>query len=491
MWISDEVREILSPFPIFFNNVDLTQYFFPKQDKGRGLSEREITMITVPGRPGGVVTGTRTPARFISQEVLIACESAKELRKKLEELSEDLHTDVPVPLQFGDEEDRTYYAIYAGAQEGYEVEGFHTATINFLCSDPYKYAPVYKLPFSEGAVTVRNRGTVEAAPTIRATVLADITYMDVFNEDNYMRIGQPVETGEISFSPKTKVLDDTFGTITGWTAAGTVVDGGTVSGLMESTGNQFLPNNYGTAGGSTWHGPALKKSVPNAPIQDFELELQISFSNPSTSSRGRTELYLLDDQSVPIGKVAMKRIGGGSQGNTLEIRIGTTTTHYSYVDYKGAKGNEWYDFKGVIRLSRKDNVWNAYIAQVDEKTKVHTARYTPKSYVDTARLYMRPLSQIQVHIGKDDTSPASYMRLNQLDIYKLNSQNESIPIIAVAGDEIELDFKESLILINGEPRPDLKDFGSTFFKIPKGQHNLLVDPSASLTTILEMKETFL
>ncbi|PUB12629.1 distal tail protein Dit [Paenisporosarcina sp. OV554] len=491
MWISEEVRAILSPFPIYFNNIDLTNWVFPKQDKGRGLLDREITMITIPGRPGGVITGKRTPARFISQEVLIACESAEELRKKLEELNGILHTEKSEPLKFGDELDRTYYAMYAGAQEGYEIDGFYTATINFLCSDPYKYADPETLTFVEGSVVVQNNGTVEAAPTIRATVLEDITYMDVFNDIGYMRIGWPVESGEVKFNPKTKLLNEQFATITGWTAAGTTVDGGTVTGLIESNGTQFLANNFGTPAGATWHGPSLKKSVTGAPVQDFEVEWNITFTNPSPGTRGRMELYLRDDQSNVIGKVAMKRVGGGAGGNTVEIRIGSATAFHFYVNYAGSKGIEWKDFRGILRLSRKDNVWQAYVALVNQTTGVHTARYNPKPFVDASRLYMQALTQIQVHIAKDDTSPASYMRMNHLDVYRLNTEPTKVPVIAVEGDLIELDFKTSLIAINGEPRPDLKDFGATFFKLPKGITALLVEPFESLTTEIEIKEAFM
>lgn len=489
MWITDEVREVLSPFSIYFNNLDLTEWFFPKQDKGRGLPEREITMITIPGRAGGLITGHRTPARFISQEVLIACESAEELRKKLEELSEVLHTNEPVPLMFEDERDRTYYAIYAGAQEGYEIDGFYTATINFLCPDPYKYAEPNRTPFVDGSATIYNHGTVEATPTIRATVLEDITYMDIFNDRGYMRIGQPVESGEVEFNPKTKLLNETFATITGWTAAGTVVDGGTVSGLLKSNGYQFLTTDFGTAAGTTWHGPSLKKSVTGAPIQDFEAEFFITFTNPLTSTRGRIELYLLDDQSNAIGKIAIKRVGGGSTSAHVEMRIGNTTVFHFLINFAGDNKTEWINFDGVLRISRKDNVWEGYVAQVNKTTGKHTSRHY-KTYVDTSRVYMQQLTQIQVHIAKDVNSPVSYMWANHLNIYRLNTEPTKIPIIATVDDVIELNFKESLISINGEPRPDLKDFGATFFKLPKGKTNLLVEPFASLSTEIEVREAF-
>lgn len=488
MYITDEVREVLSPFSIFFNGIDLSERLFPKEDLGRGLPAREITLIKVPGKAGGLLANSYTPERHISQEVLIACESAEELRKELEYLSNILHTDEPAPLVFEDEADRTYYAIYAGADEGYEIGGFYTATIRFICPDPYKYSALKRNNFENGVANLLNEGTVPVPPVIKATALSDVTHMQVFDNERFFQIGEAVGVESTVQKREERLLNDSLATLVGWSSTGLTVDGGAVAGTMETNGFSFGAASYGT--GAAWHGPAVKKSVPEAPLTDFKVRLKFLLKNPSAAARGRVECYLLDEQSADMGKFAMKRTGAGAYGNAIEARAGGGSDFNYFASYAGANGVEWRDFEGVMEFSRIGTVWTVYTAMIDPATGKHSARAT-FTFNDIQLKYVRNLAQIQLHVATYGTAEPTTMRINHLEVYRINQiTGEETNVIAVEGDEVELNFKTKKIYLNGQLRPDLKALGGDFFSLPTGNHNLLIEPAAAFDASIEWEEGY-
>jgi len=488
MWISDEVRAILSPFPIFFNNLDLTNWLFPKQDKGRGLLEREITMITVPGRPGGIITGKRTPARFISQEVLIACESAEELRKKLEELNEILHTETSEPLQFGDELDRTYFAMYAGAQEGYEIDGFYTATINFLCSDPYKYAEPKKIPFADSAVTMYNNGTVEVEPIITINVASPSTFLSLGDgTEKFNQIGRQIDvSNEEPYNKYTEVFDRLGNNLTGWAIADEI-DGGTVQGSFLTDGQGFRANSYG-ATSTLWRGPALKQSLPSL-TQDFRIDAFITVKQEATNQFGRAEVYLLNAAGERIAKLAMKNTGELNSSNIGEINIRGIDDSHNIIQTAGVRPRLWNDFYGVLRLERIGNKFTAYISRIDKG--IYNTAWSG-TFTDYEGLYLDPLAAIQIHVGQSGANTfISDMAIHRVIVYRVNDPlANQVPNIVEAGDEVVFDHVNKNILINGESRIDLKDFAGRYFTLPKGKNTLYMLPSDIGTAKIEIRERY-
>lgn len=491
MYITDEVREVLSPFSIYFNGIDLSERLFPKEDKGRGLPAREVLLIKVPGKAGGLLSHSYTPERHISQEVLIACESAEELRKELEYLSKILHTDEPAPLVFEDEADRTYYAIYAGADEGYEIGGFYTATIRFICPDPYKYAPLNSTAFTAGQTMIQNKGTIPVFPIVKATVLSDITHLQVFDGERFFQIGEAVGVESTIKKREELLLNDAMPSLVGWSSSGLTVDGGIVAGAMESNGFSFGASSYGASTEKVWRGPGVKKSVPQAPLVDFKIRMKFILKNPSAAARGRIECYLLDEQSVDFGKFAMKRTGAGGYGNAVEARAGGGSDYKYFASYAGARGIEWRDFDGLMELTRINNVWTVYTALVDPVTKKHHTRAT-FTHNDIQQKFVRNLAQIQLHIAAHGTTEPTIMRIGSLEVFRINQiTKEETNVMAVAEDEIELNFKTKKIYLNGELRPDLKVFGAKFFALPPGSNTLLLEPAVAVNAGIEWEEGYL
>ncbi|KIL45767.1 distal tail protein Dit [Jeotgalibacillus soli] len=485
--ILDEIIE--DSFPIYFNGVDLSQFFYIKSDNGRAIYGREVELFSVPSRPGALIKGVKYPPRTITMEVLFACDSAEELRKKLEDLNDILSLEEPAPLIFHDEYDRTYYAISERVTEGYEWNGFHVTTITFICPDPHKYGHENKENFVNGLATVRNNGYREAAPVFEIEVLEDITYMDIICSDAYMRIGEPVTVEQTPIQREEVVMNYKADNTTGWTT-GTDVDGGVPAGNFQTNGFSLNVQSYGT--GSTWHGPTIKTSVPQAPLQDFIAEFLLGFPSTSYDKRSRVEYYLLNDLSDAIAKVAMKRIGNEGLGNTVEIRLGGgLDTEFLYVGKGEGAGTAWADFRGIMRIGRIGNEWFFYVAKFHPETGAHVNRMY-RTYTDAELRFTGNLSQIQLHAGQTGTVPTEAVNIDDVLIKRVNTVTDNqVPYIAYAGDIIQIDMRDSSIKINGEYRSDLKDFGASFFMLPKGKTDLVLEPSTKLSGKVTFRERFL
>lgn len=452
------------------------------------FAPRNRMLLKIPGRPGAIVTESETDIRSFPLPIIIIASTMKERLERIEELSSFILSDKPQEWKFDKYPNRTLYAMIDGGMDIDEMYEIGEGKLNVICPDPYKYGPSKILPFVDGAVTVHNNGTIDVSPVIEATVLEDITYLDVFNNDGYMRIGAPVEAGQVSVEREQRVLWEQMDTLTGWSATGTAVDGGVIDGTFTTNGYDFVAT-YGT--GTSWHGPALKKPVPNAPLTDFKLEFLIKF--PSVSgSFGRQELYLLDDQSQIVAKVGMKKVGGGASGNIVEIRLGDLTTNHFLVNYAGDSGRSWNDFNGILRLTRIGNVWEAYVAMIDQTTGLHHTRHTAR-YTDSGNLFARNLSQVQIHMAQNGTTPVPDLRIRDVKVYKINEIPDTSPyVIARAGDIIKFDHKRSEITINGEDKKVLKDMGALrFFKLPKGEDVLLIEPKDKVTATVKIEEGYL
>jgi hypothetical protein len=105
--------------------------------------------------------------------------------------------------------------------------------------------------------------------------------------------------------------------------------------------------------------------------------------------------------------------------------------------------------------------------------------------------FQQQVAQIQVHIGIFDNYSPTAMRIKDLKVWKINNPDDhQIPYIVYEGDVITLDHRTSEILVNGEPRTDLKDFGGQYFKLTSGENQVVVQPSDSFNTRLKYLERY-
>ena len=455
---------------------------------GRGNMEQEIETMRIPGREDLVEMAViRNPVPLVVK-YKIWDETSEGFRERSTRLNSLLKERQGV-IHFSDE--RYYYFGTVSVNDIPEEEtNTMIGTITFSRTDPNKYTNKKTALFGEGVAKVYNQGSADTYPVFRAMVNEPITHVQLFTDADYFQAGNPAGFESVIIEREERLLHDSMASLVGWSELGLDVDGGVVSGAFSTNGYSVSADTFGPVV-STWRGPALKKSIPEAPVTDFKVRTSVIFRNPTSSHRGRIEFYLLDDQSRDIGKLAMKRTGAGTFGTGVEARAGGGSDfNYFVSDYRGKNGIEWRDFEGVLEISRIGNVWEVYVAKVDPVTKEHYARYR-KPYTDSQLKYISDLSQIQIHIAQAGTAEPSSMFIGDVKVFRINEQGEEeVGIIAVAGDEVVIDMQKKKIYINGEQRPDLKAFGGNYFKLDSGETAVALDPAESLDASIEWREAF-
>ena len=462
---------------MIFNGIDLSPYLRIKEIHGRGISPSELTLIDVPAMDGAYYSQKRRPPRVIEIEADIRASNREELRTKLDQLNAILDVDQPVPIVFPDEPDMIYYGIPESTGEGNEYTFLHQGQLTIICPDPYKYGDEVIVEFPSDVVTVTNEGTTEADPVFELEVLEPVTFAMIQNQDeDYMMIGRPVDVEDVVYTRLSTILNDNCSSLVGWTHLpdGATLDTGIVGGTMTVRGGYaFTPESYGT-NPNGWVGPAIRRSLSEQ-VQDFRCEIRIGAFN-TYGEVGSIELHLLDENDNTVAVMAM-RDSTTREENRAVIQLGQEGNRYFLLNYNGGYRATWNDFSGVIRLEREGNAFQARVAMVDSDTGMHYRRHNTPVFYDTLGNYQAPIAQIVVYIAKAKDYEPYDMLMNNIYVGRIN-QEIGIPYIADEGDVITFDHVNKDILLNGESRKDLKDFGATFFKLKRGDNQLAIHPDA-------------
>lgn len=334
-------------------------------------------------------------------------------------------------------------------------------------------------------------GTKEADPVIELEVLTPVTFALIQNQDNeYMMIGKPVDVESVPFTRLQTVLSDGCSSLVGWSAVpqGTVLDTGIVGGTMKVHGGYaFTADTYGT-NPNGWVGPAIKKSL-SAPVQDFRAEVQLAASNTG-GQVGSIELHLIDENDNLIAVLAMRDATASRANNRAVVQLGSAGKRKTILDYYGDRPGTWNDFSGIIRLEREGAEFRVYVTELDAKGN-HVGRHTAQPFFDTLGAYQGRIAQVLVYDAKAKSYSTYSKLLHNIYIGKINQQT-GIPYIANTGDIITFDHtRKGSILLNGEPRKDLKDFGADYFKLKSGVNTLILHPGESFNTSIRYRERYL
>jgi predicted phage tail component-like protein len=449
-------------------------------------------LLYIPGRPGAHLEGTDFDIRIQRVTVWVNAENGESLQKIKEDMAAWLITKSPAELIFEDEPDRIYYAAVDGGLDLDELVSCGQGVITFICPDPYKHTSEFSKTFKDDKVSIRNLGTAEAKPIFEMDVLEPVTYAMIENqEEKYLMIGQPYDvTEEQPFVREELILDKVGDSLVGW-ANGLSVDGGVVDGDFYINGSSFRAQTYGS-NATAWHGPSIQKSLPEL-LTDFKVQTFFTVKPSTIKSFGRAELYLLNAGGQKIAKLAMKNIGtdGGSNVGEVLLRNETSGDQEAMIRTPGIRDRLWNNFYGVLRLERSNGIYKAYIAMYDTKTrKYHTAWNA--EFKDESNVYDDQLSAIQLHLGAyAGLQWIEDIAVHRVTVYKINQPlvNE-VPYIAYPGDTIVFDMVNENLLINGESRIDLKDFGGEYFTLKSNLNDLRVFPNGSFNTKALYRERY-
>src|SRR5699024_11090222 len=216
------------------------------------------------------------------------------------------------------DQDIIFYATLRELEIPEEETNDLVGYIHFYCSDPFKYGPEKEVTSTEDAFIVESNGTADSDPIFELTAKKRTTFAMVTNGTQYNLVGKPLADVEQPYERYERILTANGTNMTGWTPAD-YVDGGTVDGEMESNGSRFQAKEMGS--GSNWHGPAIKRSLPET-LTDFRIKTRIAFGNTRNNYIGRIEMYLLDVNGETVAKIALKDNQGGRQRAIGEGRAG-------------------------------------------------------------------------------------------------------------------------------------------------------------------------
>ncbi|ACJ78318.1 MULTISPECIES: distal tail protein Dit [Bacillus cereus group] len=451
--------------------------------------------LSVPSYPGARLLNTQTEMRVFSVPVGIIAPSGVDMKILSEDIASWLITDQPKELIFDTEPDRTYLAVVDEEFDADEFVEIGQGNLKFICPMPYKLGKTNTHKFTQEWSTettsyFTNKGSVEAPALIEMTVKKPSTFLDVwfgeypYNRD-YFRIGYPLKTEQLPVERNQRLIWDEMTTTVGWSKVSSMEDGNPV-GEMESDGYQFYCSNYGTGTGKGWNGAAVKKNIPNGPVQDFIMQAYVTCKSKRINEMGRVEIAILDENSKVLSKIAMTDVFWQAEQNfgTMVIGYDNKPGRRSLIHESGYYPNTWNQYQGRLWIARTGNVWEAYISKFLPGTeKDDSERFV--RWTDENNYHMEKAAQIQISIMQwQDVPPVEAMTVSDLKFWKvnLNTQNNP-PYIFDTGDKIIIDTEKSLVTINGKNAINLKDIFSNFPNIIRGENRIDIMPPDVKATV--------
>lgn len=451
--------------------------------------------LSVPSYPGARLLNTQTEMRVFSVPVGIIAPSGVDMKILSEDIASWLITNQPKELIFDTEPDRTYLAVVDEEFDADEFVEIGQGNLKFICPMPYKLGKTNTHKFTQEWSTettsyFTNKGSVEAPALIEMTVKKPSTFLDVwfgeypYNRD-YFRIGYPLKTEQLPVERNQRLIWDEMTTTVGWSKVSSMEDGNPV-GEMESDGYQFYCSNYGTGTGKGWNGAAVKKNIPNGPVQDFIMQAYVTCKSKRINEMGRVEIAILDENSKVLSKIAMTDVFWQAEQNfgTMVIGYDNKPGRRSLIHESGDYPNTWNQYQGRLWIARTGNVWEAYISKFLPGTeKDDSERFV--RWTDENNYHMEKAAQIQISIMQwQDVPPVEAMTVSDLKFWKvnLNTQNNP-PYIFDTGDKIIIDTEKSLVTINGKNAINLKDIFSNFPNIIRGENRIDIMPPDVKATV--------
>lgn len=479
---------------LVFNGINLEEYFEQKYEKGffmvndirgRGILSDEINELTVPHRPGSYFLSKRTPKRVLEVDFSLKGVSLFELRKRIDELNGLLSTEEPVKITFIDEPDIVYYGIKESVAETLEKSNIHQATITIICSNPYKLGPTKTVEFQASGhglvANVQNKGSVESNPIIEIEVTKPATFLDVWNGDNYFRIGWPLRMDQVPVERNQRVMWDEMSTTVGWTNIPNSEDMIGGGAFKVDAGSRLVPVYLGETNIKGWHGCIAKKNIPQGPLQDFIMQAYVGVRSSHPDQMGRVEIGLLDENSDYVARISMNDVHWQAEQNTGFAKLGNKKKPVServLINEPGDHPTTWNQYRGRLWLARTGNRWEAYISKFLWNTeKDDSERFVV--WEDENNVNMDKVAQVQISISQfSDNMFCTDMSIDDLKIWKVNmNTQDNPPYIFDVGDKVVIDTERSLVSINGKKAINLKDIFSDYPVVSKGSNKLEIMPS--------------
>ncbi|CAH2462761.1 MULTISPECIES: distal tail protein Dit [Bacillus cereus group] len=477
-----------------FNNQRKTFVQIEKGWKRPTWAPLKRNFLSVPGYPGARLLNTQTDIRVLSIPVGIIVPDESNLETLKEEVADWLITEQPVELIFDVEPNRTYLAV---VDEGFDPDEFVTlgkGTLKFICPMPYKLGAAQEktMAIENGDLKAefRNNGSVESYPIIDITVGAMSPFLDVWNGDEYFRIGYPTGVQNKIVKMEDMVIKDEMNTLTPWTKVTGKIGNYTGTGDMEVVNNAYFKTKlYGD--GTGWHGPIYTRDIPTGPLIDFRADMRVKLFSSYMNQVGKVVLMFLAQDGSVISELNMNDDYASHIMTKANSVIGGTKT---LVDTTGFYADTFNDFRGHYSIARRGTEWSVYFAKADGLNGVDgtslverwndVAKENPATSKSIAKVAIAFLQYGALSTPMD-------MWIEDLKVWKLYSVNvDETPYIFDVGDKIQIDTERSLVTINGTNAIALKDIFSSFPVVKRGQNEIIVRPANVGIAELTYRERF-
>lgn len=458
----------------------------PLQGKKRpAWAPLERTFLEVPHYPGGRLIRTQTKMRKIIVPVSLFYESMEEAEKLKEEIANWLITDQPQELIFDDEKDRTYLAVIDESFDPQQLVNLGEGVLTFICEMPYKLGPTRTVEFQANerglVANIQNKGSLESNPIIKIEVTKPSTFLDVWNGDNYFRIGWPLRMDQVPVERNQRVMWDEMSTTVGWTDVPNAEDMVGGGAFKVDAGSRLVPVYLGETNIKGWHGCIAKKNIPQGPLQDFIMQAYVGVRGSHPDQMGRVEIGLLDENSDYVARISMNDVHWQAEQNTGFAKLGNKKKPAGervLINEPGDHPTTWNQYRGRLWLARTGNRWEAYISKFLWNTeKDDSERFVV--WEDENNVNMDKVAQVQISISQfSDNMFCTDMSIDDLKIWKVNmNTQDNPPYIFDVGDKVVIDTERSLVSINGKKVINLKDIFSDYPVVSKGSNKLEIMPS--------------
>lgn len=471
---------------IKFNDINIPSFVKVNEIKLSVLPTISQTTLKVNGKAGSYDFGNEIGEREMEVAVSILADSPSDLRDKVRQFGEWLYYEEAKKLVILDEADKYYMAKFTGGSDLDETLKLGQGTIKLAMYDPYIYGEEKVYPFNptdSEPVPVLNSGGTDAFPQMKFEFTKDTSDFSIISDDEFLLFGNPIDLEtQVAKNTTPIVMGEDMTTLNGWTTA-SYIENGLVTAPFTTNGYSVTVTDFGE-NLKGWKGASMVKALPSE-LQDFKIRGTVGFKGKTVKEIGRLTISFLDKNGVVIGSIGL--LDGSETG--FHTKAVAKAGESTFVNTYGAHAGVWKNWSnGLLEISRRGNKWEAYYCIINDKGK-QTTRYR-KQWIDTKKVNMAKVSQIQIHIGAFKThAPLNSMWISHVTVwdYKPAVANE-VPFIFKKGDVLEIDNETGMILLNGYPYYSSLDPSSSFIKLKKGDNGIIVTPS-NITTNGEIKLT--
>lgn len=458
--------------------------------------------LSVPGYPGARLLNTQTEMRVLSIPVGIIVPDDGDLELLKEEIADWLITDEPVELIFDVEPNRTYLAVVDDSFDPDEFVTLGIGTLTFICPMPYKLGATQKkvLAIDEGGnlkAKFRNNGSVESNPIIDITVGSQSPFLDVWNDNDYFRIGYPVGYKSKIVKEDERLINDDCSSLKGWEPFGGQIGKFLASGSMEVVGGKaFRASDYGESEPNKWHGPFVMKEIPKIgkKIGDFKMDIQFALQSTKYDQMGKTVAMVLDADYKVICQVDMSDEYMSHEITLAHSVAGSGENEQLLSNETGYYIDTFNQFSGHFALARRGNHWRVYCAKYIVGTEQDGASFVMEWY-DVGNWNPNTTKEPKyIAVGCvafGGYYPVNVCQIKDVKFWRINTlEIDETPYIFDVGDKIQIDTERSLVTINGTNAIALKDIFSTFPIVKRGQNEIIVRPANVGIAELTYRERF-